>query len=342
MTTLKDLSRHLGISVTQVSRALNDHSDVSEATKEKVRLGARELGYSANLSARSLKTGRSGMVLLIRSGHLRFPNDLVALDMISGLSMEFSSRDMQFVLQMMAPDANVEATYKKALGSGSFDGFVLIDLRQDDPRIELFEEAGVPYVTHGRANRDAVHPYFDINNFEVAKWQTEHLLARGHNKIAMLNGPEGFSYSLRRLEGYKAALEDAGVEFDESLVVHCQMTEANGSIATAQIFGAVKEPPTGIICANVFLARGVYNSLEALQLSVPSDVSVIAHDDVLSNIRASAFFPALTVTRSPFKKSWKAISRILCDAIENGMEDRERLQETADFEFIERASTTAI
>ncbi|WP_417248457.1 LacI family DNA-binding transcriptional regulator [Celeribacter sp.] len=339
MTTLKDLSRHLGISVTQISRALNDHSDVSEATKERVRRGAKELGYSANRSARSLKTGRSGMVSLIRAGHLTFPSDLAALDIISGLSMEFSARDIQFALQMTDQDADVETIYGKAIGSGSFDGFVLIDLIENDPRIDIMEKAGVPYVTHGRASAEAKHPFFDIDNFAVAKWHTEHLIGLGHRRIAMLNGPKGYAYAQRRLEGYQAALREAGLPFNNSLVIHCTMTEAKGSVATAQLFAEGRERPTGIICANVFLARGAYSSLEALQLSVPSDVSIIAHDDVLSNIRTSAFYPALTVTRSPFERGWKALSRFLCDAIENGMDDRSRLQEVADFEFIERAST---
>lgn len=337
MATLKDISKHLGLSVTQVSRALNNHSDVSKATRDRVHEAAKELGYVANLTARSLVTGRSGMVSLIRPGALSGPADVSNLETISGLSNEFYKRGMQLVLHMLPPDTDPIPVYRQAASSGSFDGFVLIDTKLNDARATLLEELGVPFVVHGRAYESPSHAYFDIDNFDVAYRQMCHLLDLGHRRIAMLNGPLGRAYTEFRLQGYKSALQQRGIAVDEALVTYSQMTEANGMILTARLFEERPDRPTALVCGNILLAKGAYQALRAMNLRIPDEVSVIAHDDVLNDVRASAFYPSLTVTKSAFSKSWSEMADILDAEIQHKKGPaRQRL---ADLEFIQRAST---
>ncbi|TCL01182.1 LacI family transcriptional regulator [Shimia isoporae] len=337
MATLKDISAHLGLSVTQVSRAINDHSDVSEATKKRVREAATELGYVANQSARSLVTGRSGLVCLIRPGGLAGPADISALETVSGLSTAFFERDMQFVLHMMPPEEDVIPAYQRAIASGSFDGFVITETRPDDARVSLLEEMKVPFVVHGRTTEDARHPYFDIDNFEVGRQHVAYLAGLGHKRIALLNGPLDFAYAEFRLNGYKSALDHAGLKFDADLTVHGPMTEGNGIVWTARLFEDGPNRPTALICGNTLLAKGAYTALEAMGLKIPDDVSVVAHDDSILDIRGSAFFPSLTVTKSPFSESSVNLAEILCAEI-NKENDRD-IHRLADVAFIERAST---
>ncbi len=96
------LARHLSLSVTQVSRALNDHADVSRATKARVREGARELGYRPNLTARKLKSGRSGIVAMIVPGRSETVEIELLMESVMGLSAEFSRRGLQFVLHVLS------------------------------------------------------------------------------------------------------------------------------------------------------------------------------------------------------------------------------------------------
>ncbi len=337
MATLKDISKHLGLSVTQVSRAMNNHSDVSEATKERVHAAARDLGYVVNQSARSLVTGRSGLVSLIRPGGLSGPSDLSSLETISGLSDEFFQRGMQFVLHMMPPGADPLPVYRQAAASGSFDGFVLLDTELDDPRVKLLETMNTPFVVHGRTAKDAAHPYFDIDNAAVVLRHVQHLTDLGHSRIAMLNGRRGHAFSEYRIEGYQAGLRAAGLPYDPELVISARMTEGNGMVATARLFDDRPNRPTALICGNVLLAKGAYSALQAMELRIPDDVSVVAHDDVLYNIRGSAFYPSLTVTRSPFSDSWSELADILCAAI--GGDENISMQRICDVEFIERASS---
>ena len=337
MATLKDLSKHLGLSVTQVSRAINDHADVSQKTKERVRAAAKELGYAVNQSARSLVTGKSGMVTLIRPGGLAGPADEPVLETLSGLSDEFHKRGMQFVLNIMPAGTDPMPTHRKAASSGSFDGFVLIAPRVDDPRVQLLTEMGVPFVVHGRIAQDAAHSYYDIDNYKVGYEHTKRLLALGHRRIALLNAVRGYSFSEFRLRGYKDALAEADVTYDPALLVSEPMTEGNGMIATARLFADAENHPTALICGNIRLAKGAYTALGAMNLRIPEDVSVVAHDDVLHNIRGSAFFPALTVTKSPFADSWSHLAEILCETIKDPQTPNRQV--VVDAEFIERAST---
>jgi LacI family transcriptional regulator len=117
------------------------------------------------------------------------------------------------------------------------------------------------------------------------------------------------------------------------------MDHAHGLISTIQLFSGEAPYPTAILCGNVRIAKGVYSALEALGLSVPHDVSVVAHDDHLPTLRASAFFPALTVTKAPLRDSFRPLADCLAGAIEGtALAD---LQLVGPHEFIERNSVAA-
>ncbi len=304
MATLKDVARAAGLSITQTSRALNGHSDVNEATRKRVKAVARSMNYQANISARKLVTGRSGMVALVvpQSGDL--PQSGLFIEGVAGLSAQFSARAMQFVLHVARQDEPILEVYRRLIGNGMLDGFVLFSPHDDDPRAAFLREQGIPFVVHGRIWPDADHAYFDIDNEGILYQITRHLTGLGHRRIAFLNGAPGHGFASARMRGYARALAEAGVAVDPALVRPGEMSEARGLVATVELFRIDGLRPTAIVCSDVRLAKGVYTALEALGLSIPGDVSVIAHDDHLPQLRASAFFPALSVTKAPLRDSW--------------------------------------
>jgi LacI family transcriptional regulator len=336
MATLKDISRHLNLSVTQVSRALNGYSDVNENTRKRVLEAAKELNYHPNIAAQKLVSGRSGMVALVLPKHPQLSSDNNFLEVVSGLSQVFSGRDMQFVLHIAREDDEIISVYRKLIDRGALDGFVVVEPLLDDPRINFLRERGVPFVVHGRTRTQTDYPYYDIDNDGVGFALTRHLIDKGHRRIAFINGLEKRNYSLARTDGYRKALEESGIEFDPDLIRYGRMNDALGMISTVQFFTGASPRPTAVICGNTLVARGVYATLKSLGLSVPDDVSVVAHDDVLPDVRGSAFYPALTVTKAALRNSWAPMAAYLVGAI-NG-EPVEDLQEVAASEFIERAS----
>ena len=131
--------------------------------------------------------------------------------------------------------------------------------------------------------------------------------------------------------------EQAGIAFDPALTRHGEMTEALGLVSTVEMFRQGDRPPTAIICSHVHIAKGVYKALEALGLGIPGDVSVMAHDDHLPALRASAFFPALSVTKAPLRDSWEPLADCLAGLLEG--RPLKELQRVGPHELIIRNST---
>lgn len=336
MTTLRDLSRHLALSVTQVSRALNGYSDVSDETRARVLLAAKELRYQPNLSARKLVTGRSGMVGLVLPGPPDSPQDTMFVQMVAGLSACFSRREKQFVLHIADGADGILDVYRRLIDGGALDGFVLLSPAVADPRVAFLRARKVPFVIHGRTEPRPDYPFFDIDNEAVGYRLTRLLTDRGHRRIAFLNGPRNQTYVEWRRDGHARALTEAGATFDPEMHFYDDMTEGFGIIATLRLFSGQTPPPTGIVCGNSLIAKGVLQALSALRIAVPDRVSVVAHDDDLPGVRPAGFDPALTVTRSPLATSWQPLAELLLDHM-NGRPMRE-LQLWGDVATIERAS----
>lgn len=336
MATLKDIARATGLSVTQVSRALNGHSDVNEETRLRVQEAANAMDYQPNVSARKLVSGRSGMVGLVVPNHAGLTQDLLFLEVVTGLSQQFSGRGMQLVLHIAQAEEEICGAFRRLISGGALDGFVLTDPTDSDARVELLSGLKVPFVLHGRTGDRQDYPFFDIDNHRLLQELTTHLTGLGHRQIALLNGVAGRSYVSARTAGYHKALAEAGIEPHPGLIHFNPMDEAHGLVSTIRLMSGQTPQPTAIICGNILIAKGVYRALESMSLRVPQDVSVVAHDDLLPNLRASAFYPALTVTKSPLRDSWLPLADFLAGALEG--KPLADLQRVADYEFIRRNS----
>jgi LacI family transcriptional regulator len=314
MTTLRDLSRHLSLSVTQVSRALNNHDDVSEDTRERVRRAARELGYQPNLSARRLATGRSGMLGLVLPDVPRVPEDVLFVQVVGTLSQHLARLGRQFVLHIADPQDDIVEVYRRLIGGGAIDGFVILEPELGDRRVAFLREARVPFVVHGRLEPPHDYPFYDIDNRAVAERLTQLLIDAGHRRIAFLNGPRHRTYAASRRQGFRVALGRAGLVEEPGLQRFSPMTEGEGLLAGVALWGEGGPRPTGVVCGSARLAAGCLQALSALGLRVPEDVSVVVHDDELPGQRPAAFDPPLTATRSPLAEAWPHLGRLLAAA----------------------------
>ena len=340
MTTLKDLSRALGLSVTQISRALNDHADVSDATKDRVRKVANDLNYQPNMSARRLVTGRSGLVALVLSQVPKYPEDRLFLDIVGAISSNFSRRGLQFILHIADPNDDVVSVYKRLVSGGGIDGFVVLEPKIGDRRLTYLQRAGVPFVLHGRDTLAPDYGFFDIDNWQVGYELTKHLLQNGHERIAFLNGSKDRTYVQQRTEGFMRALAEAGVPQDPDMIRYAPMDEGFGLLETVRLFDRPGPKPTALIAGNIWIAKGIYRSLTALGLKVGKDVSVVAHDDMFPEMSAAAMGPALTCTESPLSISWEPLAEILSSLLDGVPVSQMQMLE--DITFVERDSVHRI
>lgn len=336
MATIKDIANKLGISPATVSRALNDFPEIKDATKAKVKAMAEELGYRPNKSAQKLVSGKShsvGVILKYASAQTADPS---LYEMMIGLSQYLAEKDLDLIFQVAVSEDEV-SPYKRLLGKQSVDGFIISAPTRNDPRIEYLQQQKVPFVVHGKGEYGEVdYAYYDIDNYAVGYDSTHLLQQLGHQKIALINGPDGLAFSRDRRRGYIAAMEEANNHFDENLITFGPVTESYAYQAASKLLDS-STPPTAFVCANTPSASGVLSCLRDRNLSCPEDVSIIAHDDGYPGYNTELLEPQLTVTYSPLRDACVPLADIMAQ-LENG-ESPSNLQITHKADLILRRST---
>ena len=313
MVTLRDISRDVGLSVTQVSRALGGHADVNPDTRNRVQQAAKRMGYRPNAIARGLKTGRSGIVAMIVAGSRDPEANAHLFEIVMGLSAEISALGQQFVLHVGQPGQDTAKLHADLYRSGGIDGFVLIGPAPADRRIAVLTDLGAPFIVHGR-DPSQPHAFVDIDNYAVGRRMADHLLDLGHRRIALLNGPESEFFAIQRRRGVEEAFAARGLTADPALLLSTTMIEPHGHRLTLDLLDGPR-PPTAIIAGNTMLARGIWQAAADRGLRIPDDLSVLAHDDGLELFATQTFAPHLGGTVAHLTSAWVTLSRDLQQVI---------------------------
>jgi LacI family transcriptional regulator len=337
LTTLRELARQLGLSPATVSRALNGFPEVGEKTRARVIEVAEQLHYKPNTSAKRLATGKSGMVGMIFRSSRNLLVDPHFVDFLAGLSTGLADREIDLIIHT-APGGELLSHYKRFVASGSVDGMIVSAPELQDERITTLSERGFPFVVHGRTGDDVPYPYFDIDNDGAFAAATALLLDLGHQRIALLNGPAGLAFTAQREAAFYRVTGERGIGVPERFVGHDEMSEELGHRRAAAMLSETQRP-TGFICSSTLQALGVMRAAAGAGLQVGSDVSIIAHDDVLPHLRSEHFSPALTVTRSPIRDAGAALAEMIVARISGT--DALLLQRIVKADLIVRASTGA-
>lgn len=315
--TLKELSDLLGLSPTTVSRALNGYPEVNEATRARVQAAAAKHGYRPNSRAKGLATGRS-MVIghVIPSSHRHEMVNPIFGDFVAGAVRKYAEHgyDLMFT---HADDTSIEKAYRSLFQRGAVDGVVLQGPKVNEPRIEVLNRMGVPFIVHGRSTGvNAPYDWIDVNNKSSFQRATQFLTDLGHRRIALINGLEDMDFAQRRRAGYVAALERAGIDIDPQLMRSAEMTEVYGHHETRDML-RLEEPPTAILASSMITAIGVRRALDEAGLTMGQDISVIAHDDELSYLKNGQDVPIFTATRSSVRQAGEIAADMLIERIQS-------------------------
>jgi len=311
---LKQLSDMLELSQTTVSRALNGYPEVSEATRRRVAEAAKRHGYRPNPSARRLATGKAGMI-----GHVLPTGAAVDIDphfveFLSGLGDYARGHDLDLVLSP-ADAEDEETTYRRVVANKQVDAVYVSSPRPADRRIVLLNQLGIPYIVHGRSEGlDFDYAYMDIDNEAAFHDATRLLVQLGHRRVALINGDARQTFAIFRERGTRRALAASGLVLPPEQIRSVQMTEENGYRAARGLLEA-SERPTGIVCSSLIMALGVQRAISDLGLSVPGDVSLIAHDDVFPWLKPENFTVPLSTTRSSIRAAGSRIAERLAACI---------------------------
>lgn len=315
VVNLKELSELLGISQTTVSRALNGYPEVSEATRKRVMEAARTHNYSPNARAQGLAMGHSrciGHVISVRDSS-EMVNPIFG-DFMAGAGEAYARHGYEMMLTRVEADREAEV-YRNLKARGSVDGIVVQAPRMNDQRLAVLDEIGLPFVVHGRASGTTVpYSWLDVNNRRAFEEATQYLLGLGHRRIALINGLEDLDFARRRRTGFEAAMAEAGVEVDPSLMVTDDMTEGHGySNARAMLERA--EPPSAFLVSSIICALGVQRALDERGLRLGTDVSIATFDDCLSYLGNGGETPVFTAARSSVRAAGAELADMLIQRI---------------------------
>jgi LacI family transcriptional regulator len=311
---LRELSNILGLSQTTVSRALNGFPEVAEETRNRVRAAAEAHGYRPSAAARRLATGQSGTLGVVFPRERNMLGDLIFTEFLGGLVDRASELGFDITLAMASGTQSEESVYRRAVRSARVDAMILSSPLLADPRIDLLRSLNMPFIVHGRTTSAVSYPHLDIDN-EGAFFKAGKLLTDlGHKRIALMNFDPRFNFANDRLNGYLHALAAAGISRDDSLISGLPMTEPAG-IAEAKRLMSLPKPPTAFLCSSISQANGAGRVARESGLVVGKDVSIIAHDDMLHEIRAETFDPPLTSTQSSIAEAGKRLVELLVQSL---------------------------
>lgn len=275
MATIYEVSALAGVSVSSVSRAMNDHQHVSEKTKKKVQEAMAQLGYKPNSSARSLASSRTNSIgVLVSELHGPFYGD-----MLSGIESELKHSQKHTIIAAGHSDEKSELDSINFLIERNCDALILhVDAVSDDYLIEL-SKGPIPCVIINRYIAEIANNCIHVDNKLGGYQATKYLLEHGHSELAYISGPDWKSDSQGRLEGHIQALNEYNLVFERELL-YTGNFETSGGIEGMKYFLSQNKPFTAVICANDEMASGAMKVAREQHLHVPNECSIVGFDNV--------------------------------------------------------------
>lgn len=276
MKGIHDLAKHLGLTVGTVSRALNQHPEVSAKTRKRVLEAALEIGYVPNQSGRSLRKGTTNTVgFMIESGTASaLAGDNFFMGVIDGVQQVLVRSSLDLVLLPCGTGEDPLAYLRRMVSRRFVDGMILSATRHHDARVELLVRYGLPFVALGRSATPLRHSWIDLDFFGVAADAVDRFVARGHRRIAVALPDNDANLGHVFLEGYQAALARHGVGFDPALAIRVHPSE-EGGVVLADRLAALRPVATAVLLVNEILALGLYHRLAQIGLRPGTDIAVI-------------------------------------------------------------------
>ena len=262
--TIKDIALKLNMSVSTVSKALNNDASISVPTKERVKKQANEWNYIPNEAARNFKLKKTFTIGLIIPSML----DQFYVLAINGAEKIAATEKYNVIISQSHEDPVNEEKIVDLMKRNRVDGLIVAITKntQDLSHFQKLDNIGIPVVFFARPPKDDRFDYVTADNEEGAFKATEFLIKKGHKRIAHLMGPESLAVSHTRLQGYKAALHENKIAFDPNLVKVTDLTEESTTLAMEQLM-KMKSPPTAIFTFKNYLSL---DGIEYLKTKFPA------------------------------------------------------------------------
>ncbi len=331
--TLHDIAAAAGVSVATASRVLNGDDRVGAGRRASVLQAADQLGYVANRAARSLRTRRSGTiaVVLAEESTIVFGSTYFG-QLLGGIAEILNSFDLQIAVFLPQNDRD-EQRLRASLAAWPVDGVLLTYNENRDKLQDHLLDKGIPLVANARSLSVKSASYVDVDNEQGAYLAVRHLLDKGCRVIATVAAQQGIAPGVDRLNGYRRALAESGLERGEDLVRFGDFTTESGRRLTTELL-ASRPDIDGLFVAGQLMSYGALRALREAGRRVPTDVAVVGFDDLPG---AESTDPPLTSIHQPVEQIGRELARLLIAEISDGTASRKRV--ILDTELVERDSS---
>jgi LacI family transcriptional regulator len=333
MTTMQDVAERAGVSLSTVSRVVNNPESVLPAKRERVLAAIAELGFSPSYFARGLVTKKTNLIGVIVPDISYY----YYAQMLSGIEDFASNKGYKIIMCNIEEKLGKEMWYLQFFAEMRVDGIVMMHERSDE-RVERFLlGCGIPVVMASVRPKALAgrFPSVNIDDFRASYSATEHLIKKGRKRIALIAGNLADATSGEaRYEGYKAALKDYGAPFDEGIVRFGSFSVEDGARLAEEIFSRASPAPDALFAVGDTMAIGAMRYLVRAGLRVPEDVSVMGFDDLPFATMCS---PSLSTIHQPIREIGIAAVKLLVSEISAPSPSVREV--ILNYELIEREST---
>ena len=305
--TIHDVATAAGVSVSTVSRVLNDKDDIAPETYERVKTIIAEMGYASSLAARSMRSRRMNVIgLIMPDAGEPFP-----IEVMKGVNSAIAALDYDLIIYTCGDvrkhyTADRERKFVALLNNSITDGVIVIT-----PAAAHFNTIA-PVVAVDPHNESTEYPSVISTNKAGAIEAVDYLIKLGHRRIGFISGRSDLMSADRRLRGYQERLAQAGIPIDPDLIVQGDFTAATGLKCATQLL-SLPVPPTAIFAANDQTALGAYQAAREAGLSIPADLSVVGFDNIPEAAQAD---PGLTTVDQSIQEMGKSAIQMLVKLIE--------------------------
>jgi len=310
-TTIQDIARELNVTASTVSRALNGHEAISDATKQAVVRTAQRLKYRHNKIASALRLGKSKIIgVIIPSAEINFFGSVV-----HGIEKIASERDYNILIYQSNEQTIFEQKGVETFLRSRVDG-VLASISKETTSLDHYIEIkkrGVPLILFDRTSDLLEVPSVVVDDYLGAFKATQHLIDQGCKRIAHIGGQQHVPIFKQRLKGYTAALKKNGFSLSKELIKYGEVSIGSGTACMNELL-TLSNPPDGVFAVEDFTALGAMQAIKASGKQIPEDVAVIG----FANEAFGAYLtPSLSTVDQQTIKMGETAAQLFFDLIEN-------------------------
>lgn len=316
--TMEDIAERADVSINTVSRALNDKPDINDQTKKEILRIADELNYQPNRFAQGLRSSKTSTLGVIVADIL---NPFFSA-LLKGIEQAAREEGYSIIVQDSDENYENEKSAVQTTMSEQVDGLLITPVQTNQGTIVDLKQSELPFVLLGRYFDDLDTHYVVTDDVQGAKSATNHLIEKGHERIAMVNGPTHISSSRERLQGYLSTMEEHELSVNNSFMLNNNVTIDDGYEAGRAVISSAPRP-TAVLCYSDFVAIGIIKVARDAGLKIPEELAVVGYDDVFFS---TCLEVPLTTVRIPKKKLGKRAFHVL-KALIDGERDTSNLQQ---------------